>query len=289
MGVLRTKIKLPIVLLVGRDVLGTTHSTAIGDEPVDITFPQEGHQDVRILDPGGRLGLDSCRVAAVTATWTRRVSDHPPDEQELRTLDTAVKAWAENLNRWLGAITEFPQGRDSDDLTCLELVDDHGNSRRRAPQRYTLIGIAEKPSPSLTAVQAAMHLLARQEEPPIERLLLIEASAFIGNHEHRVAVISACGAVEISLQTASRERLAALNVPQPFIDLTLKQSQGLSRLWDLYASLSAATPADTDSIKRLGRLRNQAVHRGHTPTKGEANDALTTAWTVVRHLSPFPS
>ncbi|MDF3313289.1 hypothetical protein P3H15_51205 [Rhodococcus sp. T2V] len=116
-------------------------------------------------------------------------------------------------------------------------------------------------------------------EPPLEWMFIRDARSWLNGKETRRAVIDAATAAELALQRSLDTLL--VGVPEEVKSALVNRCNGLAALNRLVQELGGAhVPVDRLN-KKLGRLRNAAVHAGNTPSYEEAREAFTVAVEVV--------
>jgi serine/threonine protein kinase len=130
------------------------------------------------------------------------------------------------------------------------------------------------------------------EQPEFElssdhRLLMLAIMA-LAEAEYRRAAIDSAAAAETAVAWAISDELRAKGLNPEYIDQTIRNASGLTRLIKLYSSFGHELPVPVDMVvNRLANVRNKAAHKGWAPSPEVAARAVELAHDLVKAVHPF--
>jgi len=226
--------------------------------------------------------------------------DGEPAEDDARAkhsdqIGLGIDYWVDAVGQWLEVLVGLDLGRQEVQsgfrpryVYPLPLVDSC-DGRWRSYPTMTQGPTVHHTSPNATLMQweLAVGMTNADESPPEEHLLLRDSRAAWLRDDRRKALIDAVTAVEVALATDIQRSLGA-DADAGAVRRVLKNVSGVVELHDLAVALGATISVSRARlVDRLAARRNAAVHRGVAPTAVELSEALRTADSVVRAVSPL--
>jgi hypothetical protein len=218
---------------------------------------------------------------------------------------TDVHSWLDATGVWLELIAgveilAFSATRSEPPV--LRLCD-AAHDRWRLPEsrdpmysRLMTIG-PSKQATNIKQWRIAADFSTRNTPPPLTWRMYHQALRQ-ASHDPRLAVITACGAVEVALASRLNEPLSLLGPAGP--ETVIKQTGGLLGLARLFNDTfpndrlkSLKIPQDQretnfDFSKDLGEVRNRAAHKGQQPETKEVRLALHGARVMLDRIAGPP-
>jgi len=146
------------------------------------------------------------------------------------------------------------------------------------------INLTEKDtSLHLNHLQEASHYASLKLEPRLEYALLLEAYSAKALGDHRNAAVEAASALEVCLTSRIRTEFNSLNIG--FGDQLLNKYRALGGRLELAKILNILSPDEMQKPK-IVTLRNDVVHKGHTPQEVMTEKAIEEVASLLRQLSP---
>lgn len=310
----RAVFELPVHIWVMCDALDATYSTGFGDLKFCVAMPQNRPP---FGGPPAMLGIDSeSELTGEQIVWAQEYAATIPDPLEPATALKRIavtdvegpayehKPWftpdaqlAEFINRWFDHVrtwVEIFTGQDLDPnhrVYDAELVGD-GLTFIEPPHNDAVGMILTTPRilPLLAHQWEAILILVRDgKDPPLEEVLSRDARAAHRRHTNRRAIIDAAAALEIVLGRHVRDVANQLPVKQR------ERISDRSALGDYisiadHSHLELAVPIT--QLRWVNRLRNDAVHRGGSPSDWDTGNAVQVmidflgAHGRIRHTEP---
>lgn len=139
---------------------------------------------------------------------------------------------------------------------------------------------------TLDTVRQAVNHAERNYRPTIEHLMLREAMRAVKRHDQRRSVIAAGTAAELALTSAARRSLEKCALPPKPVKVILGKFQGLRERLRLCVALGIDLPHAENTVREeLTEPRNDAAHKGLSPSHSEAVRAVKIASDIVLQLS----
>ncbi|WP_433020073.1 hypothetical protein [Kribbella sp. CA-294648] len=140
---------------------------------------------------------------------------------------------------------------------------------------------------TLKVLRAAAAKASLGASPPLEWQLLIRALRY--DDDRRQSVIDAASAAEVAMAQAARAKLGS--VPDKAIEAIIQSANGVAGMVELLEAIDEATGKSWRSrvAARLAGPRNDAAHRGLTPSHETTTEAIAQAIDLVNKYSPRPN
>lgn len=243
----------------------------------EVQIPAENHGV-------GPEGEPAWQVETDGATWRVDESTYERRQRKLEeVILTDVHSWLDATGIWLELLASvevlaFTAARSEPPI--LRLCDED-DVRWELPiardPKYSRLAVTEDSIPRITIDQwfMAATFATAGRQPPLAWRMYHQALRLAGD-DPRLAVITACGAVEVSLAGRLREPLSILGAKAA--ERVVSQAAGLKGLVDLFKeTFPNEKPSGIDFSGDLAHVRNLAAHQGQTPTKGQTDRALQVA------------
>lgn len=238
--------------------------------------------------PEGVLAIEAIRLRWRDDALQKRL------EEIGATYDFSVKLgnWLSTVRDWLFAWAGARPGREirHDPPPVFRLV----VQGRTGPGVYSgggRTGVLVMGERRATAAEwtAALRAASAHRELPLPYKLLAEAILHNAQGEHRHAVITATSAAEVALSEAATRGLEhAGRSPKEATDI-LRGVNGLIDLCRVNAAFPVGLPVSLGRVMtKLATPRNEAAHKGATPSQDVVNEAIGTAKAMVM-LAPLPT
>jgi hypothetical protein len=293
---LRAVFDLPVPIWVMCETLGETYPTGYGALRFDVVMPQDhppigapptvqgmelqpaltGEQVVWAQEYGAFIpeslrpatAVHRVGVTAVEGPTYDHKSWFTPDHQLAQFID----GWFDKVRTWVEVVT----GQDLD--PCHRVYDAEVLGAALTfiePPHEGALGLIAT-TPHVTPLRAGewaeiLACIREGTEPPLEEVLSRDARAAQARNANRRAIIDAATALEIVLGRHVRNHAADLPEAQSG-RLTDRTALGDYISIAEHSGLELALPFD--QLRRLSKLRNDAVHRGAAPGNWEAGDAV---------------
>jgi HEPN domain-containing protein len=219
-------------------------------------------------------------VNVVRLRWDERRSSHLTATPDVLNASKGFGSWLAIARDWLapwtGTIRRPVHGEPMPRIR-VAIVDD--------PDRGTFSGSAGGPrfvmgerAATALELRAAFAAASTAYALPAQHHLLAEALVDFHREEYRLAVVTACAAVEVALTSMAREALRSSGRRTSDIDEIMR---GVSGVVDLYRLNAGRLTGVGVSIGRVnGQLagpRNKAAHAGEALDEDTAKKAIRTA------------
>lgn len=228
---------------------------------------------------GNSWGANAVSIRAfglILAEVDESASDH------IARTDGMIDEWATLLHDWLSALAGVP----------IEVISSFTAEVTWQGQRYgnieSYIGRSIRvndPKP-VTAEQwqYAFSRAGEGEEPPIARVLLVNALSALSAQSWRAAVVDAATAAEVALAAGMRDKVQG-EASEAVADALLGRMLG--QMVELARDLRLEVPAQiTDDLVKPRKI---VLHRGGRATEDEAKRACLVAADVVGKYVSLPS
>lgn len=302
-------------LRVGRSAAGTSHEVTVAGRPMVLDLPLRGPDEFRdghaknewraIPDfagpplaepilrggwisitsrgrPGGNpLILEAIRLRWIDPARRRRVRANIDaafdfDKELAPWLAIAhdwLAAWRSTTRRYVAAETT-PQMRMA--------VGGHDGAVGGGESQTFGLYFGSRPASRPRELRAAFAAASSGCELPLERQLYAEALAYAEAALWRQAIISACSAAEVALDSESRRLLERSGYSEKDCVEILKRTSGVMELYRIAATRRRGLPVSSQRVSdQLANPRNGAVHAGHTSDEATARRAIETAKKLV--------
>ena len=124
---------------------------------------------------------------------------------------------------------------------------------------------------------------------PDDHRCLMQAIIALAETDYRRAVIDAGTATEVAFGSAIADKMQKKNWGRRAIDQTIRDADGIDGLYNLYSRLGGrGLPVSRYEMRtQLANIRNQAAHKGRTPSAKEAARAVEFAHDLVNAAHPI--
>jgi rhodanese-related sulfurtransferase len=194
-------------------------------------------------------------------------------------LSSWIELWTDQVLKDEGAPDTYPHvivwalGRD--DWAPLETGRELSPALSQAPSSALAV--------SARHLQAACDHASIDHTPDLEWILYLRSGR---RSDTRLSIVDVATAVELSLSKAISERLADLSGRAR--DKIIKNANGIVGLMELLRSFEATAPVSVAAVKSgIAAHRNDAVHRGKSPTADELAAARMLAKNILDQYSPI--
>jgi hypothetical protein len=312
-------VRLPGSVLVSEDALGETFSGSAGDYVFSITLPrlpsdtEEGFN----LEPPFPDNKLLCTLSSKHDSWGHmgyaKVEGHP------RPLASHVYVVSVHMTLTSDAPVPFYYGADQFgslfdswfraaaawiELWTHQSISTSGDGPARSRGQVWGLGeggpnltgwglyagsvtvMASKEAADASTLRSAFALASAGQPPPLEWLLYLQATT---GSDRRTALTEAATAAEVGLWHALQSRLS--NLPEGARSRIAKSANGLTGMVGLIEALDEVPEKQSrwkSVADRLAGPRNDAVHRGETPTADTLDRAIAESRALLDHYSPLP-
>lgn len=119
----------------------------------------------------------------------------------------------------------------------------------------------------------------------LAHILLRDSIYYRVNNENRKAILDASTAIEIALTRRIKSEFQVKNISEKLQESLLKKYHSISGRIELFQSLEIDLPCKIEEYKTfLAKIRNKAIHAGHTPSTEEARRVIEVAKMTVNEF-----
>lgn len=298
----RAVFELPVHIWVMREALGETYPTGFGELRFNVVMPTEGPSvdESPTTGPPAVEGIEShAGLSGDDVEWAHEYGAFIPDSLQPATallrvgvtdvdgptyddhrswftpehqLAEYVTSWFDNIRTWVEVIT----GQDLDPNHRVYDANPVGAGLTFIePPNDSALGLQISPSSvlPLSAPEWAriLELVGDGVEPPPEEVLSRDARAAQRRGAHRRAVIDAATALEIVLGRHIRGLVDQLPENQ---QKRITERTALGDYISIAEHSGLQLVVDVDRLRWVGKLRNDAAHRGLAPANWDAGTAV---------------
>jgi hypothetical protein len=228
-------------------------------------------------------------IGAARVSFLLAPTDDVVISPEFRDLEREFLKWFDIVQHWASAWSNKPLREiGSPQESALQILT-RDNHIVGTPIRFPAVFFGATPI-NQAQLQSAFRRASRNDQLPVEHRLLLSARIAQMEGDLRLAVIEAGSASEVALAAAISADLRGKRATAEFIDLAIKDANGVVGLRSLYETLGHALSVSRNRVvNELANVRNTAVHGGRMPTASETENAINHASTLVRESRPLPS
>ena len=237
----------------------------------------------------GNQAPASVRVLRLGFKIDGRIADRPQIGDVQRATPSALDSWWDLFSSWAAILSN----QDPRDHLRMQ------GAVRREPVWMWVGSADERRAESVSSdvprwdrhgdpldadtIEVCAQLAGSGESPPAEWLFIRDARSSITAGDYRRAVIDAGTAAELAITELLDQHLS--NVDDELSSALLKRARALEGRSTLMKELNAGSEpiGFTDSLKNP---RNNAAHKGHSPSKETAQRAVEIAIELVEQSTP---
>jgi hypothetical protein len=303
--------ELPVPIWISTGVLGERITSGFGSVTFDVLMPTDDGP------AGGPPRVEGVEVPTVVdgslelLTWAQRFAAFPSDRDSTAVCRVVVQtngaanrwsdpyALARAIDPWFNAVRTW-----AETITGQDLDPDHRvYSATAHGARLTIlepIPTTEGPialtleTPNVIPVPADRwrHILAQVAagtEPPLEEQLSRDSRAAFARNQLRRSVIDAASAAEIVLHQVVSTQVTTADMPNREYRKKFEalDNQPLGGLVTIVEKVGVDLGVDPASLKELSKVRDDAIHRGVTPTHQNAYDVVQASIKLLGRQGPW--